>query len=230
MPPDSLIGLLWIALVMGVAGSAHCVGMCGGIAVVAGFGAQSSSRAKLNLLSWLSGKTLTYAVLGFLLGSLSDAVPRSFAGFQSVVVILTALLLVLIGLHMAGVGPSWSLTAPSPVSGFVTRMGSMVKKSSLMGRFGLGLLNGLLPCGLVYAALAYSLTLQSAAKGAIFMAAFGLGTAPVLFLLGLGTGFFNQKYRERVTRILGWIVVAAGLYTLVRLPAIMHWMGLGHHG
>lgn len=209
---------------MGLAGSAHCIGMCGGFAVLAGSGMHASARTRVNLAAWLAGKTLTYAVLGLALGSISGAVPRTFSGFQSVVVIFTALLLVLTGLHMAGIGPAWSLVAPSPVSGFVTRMASAVKKSSVFGRFTLGLLNGLLPCGLVYAALAYSLTLQSAIGGAVFMTAFGLGTAPVLAFVGLGTGFFNQKYRARVTKILGWIVVLAGLYTLMRLPALMHWM------
>ena len=217
-------GSIWIGLLMGLAGSAHCIGMCGGFAVLAGSGMHASSRTRLNLAAWLSGKTLTYAALGLVLGSISGAVPRTFSGFQSIVVVLTAILLVATGLHMAGIGPAWSLVAPSPVSGFVTRMATAVRKSSVSGRFSLGLLNGLLPCGLVYAALAYSLTLQSALGGAVFMTAFGLGTVPVLALVGLGTGFFNQKYRARVTKILGWIVVLAGLYTLMRLPVLMHWM------
>lgn len=225
MSPDSMMGFLWIALVMGVAGSAHCIGMCGGFAVLAGSGIESTSRTRLNLAAWLTGKTLTYAALGLVLGSISGAVPRSFTGFQTVAAILTALLMIMIGLHMAGVGPSWRLVAPSPVSGFVTRMASLVRKSSVAGRFTLGLLNGLLPCGLVYAALAYSLTLQSAAKGAMFMAIFGFGTAPVLALIGLGTGVFNMKLRHRVTKLLGWVVVVAGAYTFMRLPAFMHAMG-----
>lgn len=222
MSPDSFGGLVWVALVMGLAGSAHCVGMCGGFAVLAGSGADLSSKTRLNLGAWLGGKTLTYAGIGFVLGTLSGAVPKSLSGFQTVIAILTGLLLILTGLHMAGIGPSWSLVAPSPVSAFVTRMAAQVRKSSVAGRFTLGLLNGLLPCGLVYAALAYSLTYQSAVKGAVFMAVFGLGTAPVLALIGMGTGIFSHRYRSAMTRIVGWVVVLLGVYTVVRLPMMMH--------
>jgi len=216
--------LVWIGLFMGLAGSAHCIGMCGGFAVLAGSGVAGGSTTRLNLAAWLGGKTLTYAALGMILGGAGDLVPTSFSGFQSVVVILTALLLVVTGLHMAGLGPSWSLFAPSPVSSFVTRMSAAVKKSSTSGRFVLGLLNGLLPCGLVYAALAYSLTYQSALKGATFMVAFGIGTAPVLVMIGLGAGVFSHKYRMVATRVVGWVVVLFGVYTITRFPWLMHQM------
>ncbi|MGA7303470.1 MAG: sulfite exporter TauE/SafE family protein [Rhodothermales bacterium] len=222
MPDVTYLGIISVALLMGLAGSAHCVGMCGGFAVLAGSGATRSSKTHRKRLAWLGGKTVTYAALGMALGLAGDAVPRSFSGFQSIVVVLTAILLVLTGLHMAGIGPSWSLFAPSPVSAFVTRMSALVKKSSTAGRFALGLLNGLLPCGLVYAALAYSLTYQSGVKGALFMAIFGLGTAPVLVLIGLGTGVFSHKYRATMTRVVGWVVVLLGFYTMMRLPAFMN--------
>lgn len=217
-------GLIWIALVMGLAGSAHCIGMCGGFAVLAGSGGTAGSSTRLNLAAWLGGKTVTYAALGVILGAAGDLVPTSFSGFQTVVMVLTAALLVATGLHMAGLGPSWTLFAPSPVSRFVSHMGAAVRKSSTSARFALGLLNGLLPCGLVYAALAYSLTYQSALKGGMFMAVFGIGTVPVLSLIGLGTGIFSNKYRTGMTRIVGWVVVLFGVYTMMRLPGL-----LGNH-
>lgn len=221
MPDVTYLGIISVALLMGLAGSAHCVGMCGGFAVLAGSGGAGHSKTRRKLVAWLSGKTATYAALGMILGLAGDAVPTSFSGFQSIVVVLTAILLVLTGLHMAGIGPAWTLFAPSPVSSFVMRMSALVKKSSTSGRFALGLLNGLLPCGLVYAALAYSLSYQSGAKGALFMAVFGIGTAPVLILIGLGTGVFSNKYRQTMTRVVGWVVVLLGLYTMMRLPALL---------
>jgi sulfite exporter TauE/SafE len=214
--------LIWIAVVMGVAGSAHCVGMCGGFAVLASATPAKRAKPSLFVVSWLAGKTLTYAVMGAILGALGQIVPTSMSGFQTVIVILTSAMLVVTGLHLAGVSPGWSFVVPSQVSLLVTRMSSMLKTSTIWTRFVLGLLNGLLPCGLVYAALAYSLTYQSVTKGALFMAVFGIGTMPALVLIGFGAGRIATRNRQSLMRILGWLIVLLGLLTLTRLPFLMN--------
>jgi sulfite exporter TauE/SafE len=228
MPSVLADSLVLAALLMGLAGSAHCIGMCGGFAVLAGANQSRPFLAHALVVLWLLGKTLTYAVLGGLLGFVGEAVPVGLVGFQTVVVLFTAVFLVLTGLHLAGVGPSWTLVAPAPVSTFVSRMSAAVQSSSLGGRFVLGLLNGLLPCGLVYAALAYSLTFRSSFDGALFMALFGLGTVPALAVVGLGAGMITVNARRAITRTLGWLIVLLGILTLTRLPAFMDATHGGH--
>lgn len=216
-----MVEALSVAVLLGLAGSLHCIGMCGGFAVMAGAHGSAARRTQLLLGSWVVGKSLTYGILGALLGVLGGAIPSQFAGFQSVFAIVAALLLIIAGVHLAGFGPSWSFVAPAPGSRFVARMSAAVRSGSMGGRFVLGLLNGLLPCGLVYAALAYSLTYQSASVGGLFMVAFGLGTAPALIVAGTWARRLSPAFRSRATRLMGWLLIVVGIVTIFRVPALM---------
>ena len=101
-------------------------------------------------------------------------------------------------------------------------MSQAVKRSTLAGRFLLGLINGLLPCGLLYGALSYSATMETATSGAVFMTVFGVGTAPALIFTGLGASLVAAKKRQRIYHALGWVVVVMGLATILRVTPLMH--------
>jgi len=85
----------------------------------------------------------------------------------------------------------------------------------------LGLLNGLLPCGLLYAALGFSATMTTAWEGSLIMTSFGLGTAPALAAVGLGARLLAATRRRAVYRVLGWLVVVMGLLTAYRASGLM---------
>jgi len=199
---------------MGLVGGAHCIGMCGGFVVLAQ-GAGASAAGGVRLAAYLSGKTVTYALLGIVAGAVGHLV-MAFAGAQTALSIVVGVFLVVIGLGAAGVIPE-RLPGFSTVGPWIGRsLGRLVGSSGAKAPLVLGLLNGLLPCGLVYAALAKAATTGSVVGGAAQMAVFGIGTMPALALTGWIGGRIGPVARRRLARIGGWLVVAFGLYVLWR--------------
>jgi hypothetical protein len=205
-----------VAFGLGFLGSIHCIGMCGGFALLAGAGGARAWRRTSGVAAYLLGKTLTYAILGALLAGFMSALPPSVSIIQKLVAAATGIFMILAGLHFAGYGPAVLLSAPQSSSRFVARMGAAVKRSSVGGRFSLGLLNGLIPCGLLYGALGYSVTMPSALAGAAFMGAFGLGTAPALAFVSLGATALSASRRRAIHGVLGMLVVAMGIMMIFR--------------
>jgi sulfite exporter TauE/SafE len=162
---------------------------------------------------YLLGKTVTYASLGLILGMIG-ASAMSFSGVQRGLSIAMGAALILIGLAAARVIPDRALGGFSAEVG--RRLGPALGRANRSGPLVLGLLNGIIPCGLVYAALAHAAQSGSAALGAIGMAVFGLGTMPALLLAGLVGRRVAQATRLRVAKLGGWLVVAFGIWVIVR--------------
>jgi sulfite exporter TauE/SafE len=159
------------AALAGVAGSPHCVGMCGGFAVATGTTAGGS-------IAWSLGRLSTYAILGAIAGTFGALVP----GPGWVGTALAAGMLVWFAARLAGVG-----AVASPSFPWFTRMaGKLLRHNRHIGRFAFGAVNGLLPCGLVYAALAFPVAVGNPVGGALTMLAFGLGTVPALAVAVVG--------------------------------------------
>lgn len=199
---------------MGLFGGAHCIGMCGGFVVLAQ-GAGASTSGGLRLAAYLSGKTVTYAALGIVAGAVGHLV-LGFTGAQTALSIAVGVFLVVIGLGAAGVIPE-RIPGFSTIGPWIGRsLGRLVGSSGAKAPLALGLLNGLLPCGLVYAALAKAATTGSVVGGAAQMAAFGVGTMPALALTGWIGGLIGPVAMRRIARVGGWLVVAFGAWILWR--------------
>src|SRR5688572_11004752 len=164
------------ALIMGLTGSLHCVGMCSPLAMAVG---NMNKRAFLNRVIYNAGRIVTYGLLGLGIAGVGLALPIS--KFQNLVSVVLGIILLLAGAGLlkvnipvlsSGIG---KLTATLKI--LFTRF---LNRKNLGSVFLLGTLNGILPCGLVWIALTYSLTLQSALEGFSFMMIFGLGTLPVM--------------------------------------------------
>lgn len=190
--------MLFTAFTFGLLGSLHCIGMCGPLALALPFGQERGRVGRLLLYN--AGRITTYATLGALMGFLGKGV--FLVGLQSWLTLILGALLVAIGLFSVQVELKiWS----SPLlSSFYVRLKSafarLVNKTGLSAIFSLGMLNGLLPCGLVYLALAGALTTASWQSGVFYMMAFGLGTLPLLLavtLLGQMSGLKIQKYLRK---------------------------------
>lgn len=221
------MGVLAMALALSLGGSLHCIGMCGGFAVLANVGA---SRVGLNLrfVAYVLGKTLSYAALGLIIGLIGSQV-GSLKGGASVLAWLAGLAMVVVGGHLLGWKGLARLNPPAASSGFVSRFATLLKKDSWVSRLGMGILNGLLPCGLVYAALAMALAAGDAMQSAAFMTVFGLGTIPSLWVAAQVTAVLTPTMKARLSRISGWLVVLFGVYTILRGTGIMALlMGGGH--
>jgi len=171
------------ALALGAIGSLHCVGMCGPLALALPAKTEATrSQHVAGRLAYNLGRAVTYAFMGIFAGILGKAM--QLAGLQQAVsILLGALLLATVFLSTKHL-PAWMIrTFYKPVQ---HALGRILKRGSLTGLFQTGLLNGLLPCGLVYAALASASMHPGAVQGAVFMFLFGLGTLPMMFLLSLG--------------------------------------------
>lgn len=212
---------LLLVFLIGVLGSAHCVGMCGGFVVALGAAQRGGRSVHVRQTLYFLGKTATYAVFGLLAGTAGAAAGLALAGFQGILSIGLGLVLVGIGLGLCGAFRRLALTdqLAARVSG-ARALGKAVRTLVARGTpgatFGLGALNGLIPCGLVYALLVQAAATSSALSGAAVMATFGLATVPALYLTGLVGNWLPPARRVWLTRAGGVLVVVLGLLTLSR--------------
>lgn len=189
--------LYYIAFMTGLAGSFHCIGMCGPIALALPVGKLSFFEANISRILYNFGRILTYSVLGGAFGYFGKTL--FVAGFQQQ-------LSILIGLLMMGLILPNRLIAWSPFQRLTHLLTATFKKvfplKSPLGFVLLGLLNGLMPCGFVYLALVGASATSTPTEGAIFMAFFGFGTAPMMFSIGILPKFLTLNFRQKINKYL----------------------------
>ncbi|ANC81212.1 sulfite exporter TauE/SafE family protein [Pseudomonas putida] len=226
--PD-LLALLGSALVLGLLGGGHCLGMCGGLmgALTLAIPPEQRGKRLRLLLAYNLGRIFSYACAGLLLGLAGWAVASSPAALA--LRVAAALLLIAMGLYLAG---WWSgLTRIEALGRGLWRhiqpMASrLLPVSSLPRALLLGALWGWLPCGLVYSTLLWAASQGNAGYSAVLMLAFGLGTWPVLLATGLAAERVNALLRRRSVRVAGGVLVM--LFGIWTLPGPhQHWL-MGH--
>ncbi len=210
------------AIAIGWLGGVHCLGMCGGIVSALTLSAPQTSRSSV-LLAYNLGRCLTYIVLGLLAGALGQFGLRALGVAPSLLYAMANLLLIGMGLYLLGL--PW-LVRPLERGGqhlwrHVEPLSRRLFPVNTVPRaFGIGLLWGLLPCGLVYSALATAFAIGSPVQGGLWMAAFALGTLPNLLLAGwVGAGTLQQLRQSSVRWLAGLLVAAWGAYGLFLLIA-----------
>lgn len=206
--------------ILGILGSMHCVGMCGPIAMAIPHKSQNKLSIALDNLTYNGGRVLTYSVLGAVLGLLGSAI--SFSGIQEKLSIIIGVLMLLLTF-----APKLSKLSGKSTQFFYKIVGNLKAKFQYYlrqkGKFallGLGVLNGLLPCGLVYVALAASLGIADYSESMLFMAGFGLGTIPALFALNFATGFFSPKLRQKFSKAIPYGVAIVAVLMILRGMAL----------
>ena len=213
-----LLPLLLSAVVLGLLGGGHCLGMCGGLmgALTMAIPLEQRGRRLQLLLAYNLGRILSYACAGLLLGLGGWALANSPAAMA--LRIVAGLLLICMGLYLGG---WWSgLTRIEALGRGLWRhiqplASRLLPVTSLPRALLLGALWGWLPCGLVYSTLLWAASQGSAIDSALLMLAFGLGTLPVLIASGLAAQRLNQLLRQRSVRMAGGLlVIVFGLWTL----------------
>jgi hypothetical protein len=213
-----LLPLLLSALVLGLLGGGHCLGMCGGLmgALTMAIPPDQRGRRLRLLVAYNLGRVSSYAVAGFLIGLAGWAIANSPAAMALRVV--AALLLITMGLYLAG---WWSgLTRIEALGRGIWRhiqpiASRLMPVTSFPRALILGALWGWLPCGLVYSTLLWSASQGDAVDSALLMLAFGIGTWPVLLATGLAAERLTALLRKRGVRVAGGImVILFGIWTL----------------
>ena len=207
----------YVAITLGLFGSLHCIGMCGPLAIAASASPSHNRIEKISsVFKYNIGRTITYTILGVLFGLLGGLV--LLAHIQKAFSIGAGLLLILAFLF------SINIESHINSSWFGTRLHFKVKlllekTITSVGRnnpFYIGLVNGLLPCGLVYLALAGALASGSLVNGMFFMMMFGIGTTPIMVTLALGYQSISFKWRSRLKKTIPIVSLCFGIYLSYR--------------
>ena len=224
--------LYLVAFLGGIAGSLHCIGMCGVFPM--SLARAGATRPLRRQLLYNAGRLNTLAFIGALSGAFGAAVAASgpFRSAERVLAIAAGALMILIGLEMLGLVGRISARAAAFTQRTLTRWLSGVMASpSPAAPLALGIFNAFLPCQLIYAFVARAAATASAIDGALLMLAFGLGTIPAMLTLGMTRVLAGPRVRLHLSRVAGVLVVAFGIVTLLRgaLPDAGHELMPGGH-
>ena len=211
-------GIDYISMfLLGLLGSGHCLGMCGPLVIaLPGRYGRWSAHGIYHL-----GRLLTYSAVGAVMGGVNQGLVRLAGGssqaalawtarIQITLSIFAALCLLLMGLNRIGLldEPVWlAKAAPQRIPGYQTLMKRTLDRRNVLWLFGMGLMLGLLPCGLSYGAFSRTLAADGIISGAGLAASFGLGTLPGLLLLGTGLTRLLRRYQMQTEIIAGLIMI-----------------------
>ena len=207
--------LLGAALVAGLFGSLHCIGMCGPLALAVACGRKGGETARLVL--FVTGKAGTYVALGAAAGTVGAAFGHASMGPKAagIVALVAGTLMVAFGFQSA-----WRLRpvhagGPSRIGNL---LGRVLERRGRSAPFLAGVLAGFLPCGLLYAMIAQAVAAGSTALGGLVMASFGLGTAPSL----IAAGWIGSRFSARSRRLGEWVAASA----VILMGLMVVWRGV----
>ncbi len=208
--------IFWTAFIVGLFGSLHCIGMCGPIALALPVFGNDFAKVISSRLLYNIGRTITYAFIGAIVGLAGQGM--SFAGAQQWVSVLAGILLILIVFLPSKLSARITLLKPAYhfTSYTKRKFGSLLKERSVFNTFLIGLINGFLPCGLVYVALAGALATGSLINGMLYMTFFGLGTLPLMFAFSVAGQFIGANIRRKFNRLVPAFILALGVLFILR--------------
>ncbi len=205
--------MLWTAFLLGFLGSFHCVGMCGPIALAVG--GVNKNKFLGNKILYHFGRSFTYAMLGLVVGSLGFSL--ALAGVQQGLSIGMGILILVLAISFKN---SERILSTSFFSKFVNwikqTLGKKLRSGKPIAYFTTGLVNGLLPCGMVYMALVAALALQNPFLGATYMFFFGMGTIPLLLALMISGNLFSIVKREKIQSAIPYLGALIGIIFIFR--------------
>ncbi|MEP7237533.1 MAG: sulfite exporter TauE/SafE family protein [Ferruginibacter sp.] len=216
-----MVQLFFVAFMIGMVGSFHCVGMCGPLALALPLSNNSFIAKFSGAFIYNAGRIVTYSVFGLIFGLIGQT--ASLFGFQQWLSIVTgALILLFIVIPKKY---KFSNSASKYTNAFFAKLrlelGRLFTQKNNASLFVIGLLNGLLPCGLVYMAVAGAIAAGDIGRSILFMAAFGLGTLPVMWSIAFFGNYVGVSLRQKIRRVYPYMM------TLMACLLILRGMGLG---
>jgi sulfite exporter TauE/SafE len=215
--------LITMALLTGLLGSGHCIGMCGGLVAALSLSETGKRGGVLFQLLYNGGRITTYTSIGWLVGWLGSAFAyaNTLAGITRALLIGSDLFVIGLGLGSAGLFSFLKLNVmqlefPGPVQKISMGVARLKTLPPSLAALPLGLVMGFLPCGFLYAMIIAAGQSASARTGALMLLAFGLGTMPALFLFGSTAGWLTARMRSLMLRWAGIMVALMGAYNLYR--------------
>lgn len=210
------MAILFSALVLGLLGSFHCAGMCGPIAIALPLHGNTIPQKIFGGALYNIGRTITYGIMGAVFGAIGQGL--QLIGFQQKISVVMGALMIISVLFPALFRNQYSMDKSwiSVVGKLKKQIGKMFSIRSFQSLFFIGMLNGLLPCGLVYMAIAGAIGTGGIVQGSLYMILFGLGTIPMLLAISLAGNVLSMTIRNRINKLIPVLVVIVGILFVLR--------------
>lgn len=208
--------MLYSAFIFGLISSLHCIGMCGPIAMMLPVDRQNEAKKVTQIITYHLGRLTAYATIGLIFGLLG----RGFflAGLQQKMSIFIGLAMIAIVLIPEKVFSKYNFSKPvyKMISRVKSSLGNQFKDRSYKSLFTIGLLNGFLPCGMVYVALFGAIAMQSASLGVLYMLLFGVGTIPLMTVVVYVNSLIKLPFRNKIQKAIPYVAVIIGVLFILR--------------
>ena len=208
--------MLYTAFIFGLISSFHCIGMCGPIAMMLPVDRENQAKKVTQIMTYHIGRLTAYACIGLIFGLLGRGL--YLAGFQQRMSIFIGVAMIAVILIPEKVFAKYNFSKPifRMISRIKTTLGSYFKNKSYKSLFTIGLLNGFLPCGMVYVALFGAIAMQNEFYGVLYMILFGLGTVPVMSSVVYINSFLTISMRNKIQKIIPFVAVIIGILFIFR--------------
>lgn len=208
--------MLYSALLFGLISSLHCIGMCGPIAMMLPVNKSNPAEKVIQILIYHIGRLTAYASLGLIFGLLG----RGFymAGIQQQLSIAVGILMIVIVVVPEREFMKYNFSKPvyRLLSKIKSNLGNQFKRKSPDAFFTIGLLNGFLPCGLVYAALFGAIAMQNLTLSVTYMILYGIGTIPMMSAVVYLSNLLSIPVRNKLQKIIPIVVIFIGIMFIFR--------------
>lgn len=208
--------MLYSAFIFGLLSSLHCIGMCGPIAMMLPVDHKNEAKKATQIITYHLGRLTAYATIGLIFGLLG----RGFflAGLQQKISIFIGLAMILVVLIPEKVFSRYNFSKPvyKVISKIKSSLGNQFKNKSYKSLFTIGLLNGFLPCGMVYVALFGAIAMQSASLGVLYMVLFGIGTLPLMTFVVYINSLIRLPFRNKIQKAIPYVAVIIGVLFILR--------------
>ena len=208
--------MLLTALIFGLLGSFHCVGMCGPIAFLLPVDRSNQVKKFGQIFLYHFGRILAYSILGLVFGLVGKSL--NLFGFQQQLSIGIGILMLLVVLIPQKTFNKYNFSRPvfKIISKVKSALGKELKKKTPDTFLTIGFLNGFLPCGLVYMAIFGAIASGNALQGSLYMAVFGIGTIPLMTSAIYLGNFLNTQVRQRIRKAIPVFIVVIACLFIVR--------------
>lgn len=208
--------MLFSAFFFGLISSLHCIGMCGPIAMMLPLERNNPTKKAFQVLVYHFGRLTAYGTLGLVFGLLGKGL--YLAGVQQQMSIFVGIVMIAVVLIPEKIFAQYNFSKPiyRIISKVKSSLGSQFKKKSPDAIFMIGLLNGFLPCGLVYAALFGAIAMQNEFYGIAYMLLYGLGTIPMMSAVVYMSNMLTNPMRGKMQKLIPIVAVCIGTLFILR--------------
>ncbi|MCC9073954.1 sulfite exporter TauE/SafE family protein [Flavobacterium sp. F-65] len=208
--------MLYSAFIFGLISSFHCIGMCGPIAMMLPVDKHNKARKAIQIIVYHLGRLTAYGTIGLIFGLLGKGF--FLAGIQQKISIIIGVIMIVVVLTPEKIFAQYNFSKPvyRLISRIKTNLGKHFRNKSYKSLFIIGLLNGFLPCGMVYVALFGAIAMQSAELGVLYMVLFGLGTVPLMTSVVYFNSFLTQSTRNKFQKAIPYVAVIIGVLFILR--------------